>query len=69
MSLNAEQAKLRLTLPTQQNPAEIKILFRDVYERLEEALKQIELLNNEIRKISENRPRTGKDSGRNLHTS
>jgi len=69
MSLYIDQAKTRLSLPTQQTPAEVKILIKDIYEKLSGLSQEIERLNNEIRKVSENRARAGKDSGRNLHTS
>ena len=59
MITNIQQAKTRLTLSTPIDLPEVKQLIKDLYTQIEE-------LKNEIRKVSENRPRTNKDSGRTI---
>lgn len=59
MITNIQQAKTRLTLSTPINLPEVKQLIKDLYNQIEE-------LQNEIRKVSENRPRANKDSGRTI---
>ncbi len=63
---DASQAKTRLGLSVQVGPSEIKLMFKDLYNEIEKLNKVIENLNNEIRKISENRSRSNKDTGRNI---
>lgn len=62
MTSNPEQMKMKLTLATPVTLPEVKVLLKDLYN-------QIETLQNEIRKISENRPRTDKVSGKPIQTS
>lgn len=62
MITNIQQAKTRLTLSTPIDLPEVKQLIKDLYTQIEE-------LQNEIRKVSENRPRVNKDSGRNIQAS
>ena len=62
MSSKIDQLKIRLDLASPIGTPEIKILLKDIY-------KQIESLQNEIRKISENRPRTDKVSGKSVQAS
>ena len=62
MITNIQQAKTRLTLSTPIDLPEVKQLIKDLYTQIEE-------LKNEIRKVSENRPRVNKDSGRNIQAS
>lgn len=62
MITNIQQAKTRLTLSTPIDLPEVKQLIKDLYIQIEE-------LKNEIRKVSENRPRVNKDSGRNIQAS
>jgi hypothetical protein len=59
MITNIQQAKTRLTLSTPIDLPEVKQLIKDLYTQIEE-------LKNEIRKVSENRPRANKDSGRTI---
>lgn len=59
MITNIQQAKTRLTLSTPIDLPEVKQLIKDLYTQVEE-------LQNEIRKVSENRPRANKDSGRTI---
>jgi DNA repair ATPase RecN len=59
MITNIQQAKTRLTLSTPIDLPEVKQLIKDLYNQIEE-------LQNEIRKVSENRPRANKDSGRTI---
>jgi hypothetical protein len=59
MITNIQQAKTRLTLSTPIDLPEVKQLIKDLYTQIEE-------LQNEIRKVSENRPRANKDSGRTI---
>ena len=59
MITNIQQAKTRLTMSTPIDLPEVKQLIKDLYTQIEE-------LQNEIRKVSENRPRANKDSGRTI---
>ena len=59
MITNIQQAKTRLTLSTPIDLPEVKQLIKDLYTQIEE-------LRNEIRKVSENRPRPDKGSGRTI---
>ena len=59
MITNIQQAKTRLTLSTPIDLPEVKQLIKDLYTQIEE-------LKNEIRKVSENRPRANKESGRTI---
>jgi len=59
MITNIHQAKTRLTLSTPIDLPEVKQLIKDLYIQIEE-------LRNEIRKVSENRPRPDKSSGRTI---
>lgn len=59
MITNIEQAKMRLTISAPIDFPEVKQLIKDLYIQIEE-------LKNEIRKVSENRPRANKDSGRTI---
>jgi pantothenate kinase len=59
MITNIQQAKTRLTLSTPIDLPEVKQLIKDLYNQIEE-------LQNEIRKVSENRSRANKDSGRTI---
>ena len=59
MITNIQQAKTRLNLATPIDLPEVKQLIKDIYTQIEE-------LQNEIRKVSENRPRVNKDSGRTI---
>ena len=57
MITNIEQAKMRLTISAPIDFPEVKQLIKDLYIQIEE-------LKNEIRKVSENRSRPDKNSGR-----
>jgi hypothetical protein len=57
MITNIQQSKTRLALSTPIDLPEVKQLIKDLYIQIEE-------LRNEIRKVSENRPRPDKNSGR-----
>jgi hypothetical protein len=59
MVTNVQSAKTKLTLASGIDLPEVKIMLKDIYSKLDE-------LTNEIRKVSENRPRINKDSGRTL---
>jgi len=59
MITNIQQAKTRLTLSTPIDLPEVKQLIKDLYIQIEE-------LRNEIRKVSENRSRPDKSSGRTI---
>jgi len=59
MVTNIESAKTKLTLFSGIDLPEVKLMLKDIYAKLDE-------LTNEIRKVSENRPRINKDSGRIL---
>ena len=59
MITNIEQAKMRLTISAPIDFPEVKQLIKDLYIQIEE-------LKNEIRKVSENRPRPDKSSGRTV---
>ena len=59
MVTNIESARTKLTLSSGIDLPEVKLMLKDIYAKLDE-------LKNEIRKISENRPRINKDSGRTL---
>jgi len=66
MVTSIDQAKSRLNLSAAIGPGETKLMLKDLYTEIEKLHKVIENLNNEIRKISENRPRVNKDSGRTV---
>lgn len=66
MVTSIDQAKSRLNLSAGIGPSETKLMLKDLYSEIEKLNKVIENLNNEIRKISENRPRSGKDTGRTV---
>lgn len=59
MVTNIQAARTKLTLSSGIDLPEVKLMLKDIYEKLDE-------LTNEIRKVSENRPRINKDSGRTL---
>jgi hypothetical protein len=59
MVTNIQSAKTKLTLSSGIDMPEVKLMLKDIYAKLDE-------LTNEIRKVSENRPRINKDSGRSL---
>ena len=59
MVTNIQSAITKLGLSTPIDAPEIKLMLKDIYAKLDE-------LTNEIRKVSENRPRINKDSGRTL---
>lgn len=59
MITNIEQAKMRLTISAPIDFPEVKQLIKDLYIQIEE-------LKNEIRKVSENRSRPDKNSGRTV---
>ena len=59
MITNIQQSKTRLALSTPIDLPEVKQLIKDLYIQIEE-------LRNEIRKVSENRPRADKNSGRTI---
>lgn len=59
MVTNVQSAKTKLTLSSGIDMPEVKLMLKDIYAKLDE-------LTNEIRKVSENRPRVNKDSGRTL---
>jgi hypothetical protein len=59
MVTNIQSAKTKLTLSSGIDMPEVKLMLKDIYAKLDE-------LTNEIRKVSENRPRINKDSGRTL---
>ena len=59
MVTNIQSAKTKLTLACGIDMPEVKIMLKDIYTKLDE-------LTDEIRKVSENRPRINKDSGRTL---
>lgn len=66
MVTSIDQAKSRLNLAAGVGPNETKLMLKDLYNEIEKLHKVIENLNNEVRKISENRPRPNKDSGRTV---
>lgn len=66
MVTSIDQAKSRLNLSAGIGPSETKLMLKDLYTEIEKLHKVIENLNNEIRKIPENRPRVNKDSGRTV---
>jgi hypothetical protein len=59
MVTNIQSAITKLGLSAPIDTPEIKLMLKDIYAKLDE-------LTNEIRKVSENRPRINKDSGRTL---
>jgi hypothetical protein len=59
MVTSVQSAKTKLNLASGIDLPEVKIMLKDIYAKLDE-------LTNEIRKVSENRPRINKDSGRTL---
>jgi hypothetical protein len=59
MVTNVDSAKSKLNLSVGIDLPEVKLMLKDIYTKLDE-------LTNEIRKVSENRPRVNKDSGRTL---
>ena len=59
MVTNVQSAKTKLTLASGLDMPEVKLMLKDIYAKLDE-------LTNEIRKVSENRPRVDKNSGRTL---
>ena len=59
MVTNIQSARTKLTLSSGIDMPEVKLMLKDIYAKLDE-------LTNEIRKVSENRPRINKDSGRSL---
>jgi hypothetical protein len=59
MVTNIQSAKTKLMLSSGIDMPEVKLMLKDIYAKLDE-------LTNEIRKVSENRPRINKDSGRTL---
>ena len=59
MVTNVQSAIIKLGLSAPIDSSEIKLMLKDIYAKLDE-------LTNEIRKVSENRPRINKDSGRTL---
>jgi hypothetical protein len=59
MVTNIQSARTKLELASPVDFPEIKLMLKDIYAKLDE-------LTNEIRKVSENRPRINKDSGRTL---
>jgi hypothetical protein len=59
MVTSVQSAKTKLNLASGIDLPEVKIMLKDIYAKLDE-------LTNEIRKVSENRPRVNKDSGRTL---
>jgi hypothetical protein len=59
MITNIQQSKTRLALSTPIDLPEVKQLIKDLYIQIEE-------LRNEIRKVSENRPRADKATGRTV---
>ena len=62
MSPKIEQMQLKLSLATPLTLPEVKILVKDLYEK-------INALTNEVRQLSENRPRVNQGSGKTLPTS
>jgi predicted nucleic acid-binding Zn-ribbon protein len=66
MVTSIQQAKNRLNLSAGIGPGETKLMLKDLYTEIETLQKQVEALTNEIRKISENRSRSNKDTGRNI---
>ena len=59
MVTNIDSAKSKLNLSVGIDLPEVKLILKDIYAKLDE-------LTNEIRKVSENRPRVDKNSGRTL---
>lgn len=59
MVTNVDSAKSKLNLSVGIDLPEVKLMLKDIYTKLDE-------LTNEIRKVSENRPRVDKNSGRTL---
>lgn len=59
MVTNVDSAKSKLNLSVGIDLPEVKLMLKDIYAKLDE-------LTNEIRKVSENRPRVDKNSGRTL---
>jgi len=53
--MNIESAKARLEYPTVLTAVDYKLLFKDLY-------KQIDELQNELRKLSKDRPKGGRAS-------
>ena len=66
MVTSVESARTRLLISAPLDLSETKILIKDLYSKIEELTKQNETLQNEIRKLSENRSRPNKDSGKPL---
>lgn len=62
MSTKLEQMQIKLSLATPLSLPEVKILLKDIYS-------QLETLNNEIRKLSQDRPRSGGITGKNVQAS
>lgn len=59
MVTSVQAAKTKLGLAAPVDISEVKLMIKDIYSQLDE-------LKNEIRKVSENRSRSNKDSGRTL---
>jgi hypothetical protein len=62
LSPKIEQMQLKLSLATPLTLPEVKILLKDVYS-------QLETLKDEVRKLSQDRPRTAQGFGKNVSTS
>jgi hypothetical protein len=60
--MNIDSAKARLEYPTVLTAVDYKLLFKDLY-------KQIAELQNELRKLSTDRPKVGRPPRENLPTS
>ena len=60
--MKPEQIKLKLNLAAPINMPEVKVLLKDLFCKIEE-------MENEIRKLSENRTRTDRTSGKNVQAS
>jgi hypothetical protein len=59
MTTKLDQMRLKLEIASPLPLPEVKVLLKDIYRQLDE-------MQNEIRKISENRPRPNIGSGKSL---
>lgn len=66
MVTSIESARTRLSISAPLDMSDAKILFKDLYAQIKVLTEQNENLINEIRKLSENRPRPYKDTGKSL---
>lgn len=60
--MKVDQIKMKLGLASPIEMPEVKILLKEVFQKME-------AMENEIRKLSENRTRTDRPSGKNVQAS